>query len=230
MYFVSLNIENTNENEIRLKLNSKSFEWLNLIESKLRKAIFMSASNKASRSNQLTFLIVQKTYNSISDVFFMLYFEFINRDPYFVCWKEKIEAILKKSNKSNYIASKTYRIITLLNYLKKNFEKIIASRLFSFEQTFDLLDLNQMKERKDLIAIDAVMNLTHDIELSLKERKSTTCVFLNIKRAYDYVSLKQLLNVMKKLYLSSQVLRWINEFMNDRSIELTFFKKKQEKR
>jgi hypothetical protein len=64
-----------------------------------------------------------------------------------------------------------------------------------------------MRERKELSAIDAVMNLTHDIELSLKEKKSTTCVFLDVKEAYDYVSIKQLLNVMKKLHLSSQVLR-----------------------
>ncbi len=121
----------------------------------------------------LTFLIVQKTYNLISNVFYMLYSEFINRDHHFVCWREEIEAILKKSNKSDYIASKAYRIITLLNCLRKISKKIIASRLSYFEQTFDLLDLNQMNERKELSAVDAVMNLTHDIELSLKEKKST---------------------------------------------------------
>jgi hypothetical protein len=74
------------------------------------------------------------------------------------------------------------------------------------------------------------MNLTHDIEFSSKEKKNITCVFLNVKEAYDYVSIKQLLNVMKKLQLSSQVLKWIEEFMNDRSIELAFDDKKQEKR
>jgi hypothetical protein len=118
-----------------------------------------------------------------------------------------VKAILKKSNKSNYTASKTYKIITLLNCLKEIFEKIIASQLFFFEQTFDLLDLNQTRERKKLSAVDAIMNLTHDIELSLKERKSTTCVFLDVKDAYDYVSTKQLLNVMKKLHLSSQTFK-----------------------
>ncbi len=106
----------------------------------------------------------------------------------------------------------------------------MTSRLSYFEQTSDLLDLNQMSERKGLSAIDAIMNLTHDIEMSLKEKKSTTCVFLDIKDAYDYVSIKQLLNVMKKLHLSSQILEWIEEFMNNRSIELAFDEKKQEKR
>jgi flagellar hook-basal body complex protein FliE len=121
MYSISSNVENTsNETKIRLKLNSDLFEWSNLIESELRKAIFISASNKASKSDQLIFLIVQKAYNSISNIFFMLYSELINRDHHFVCWREEIEAILKKSNKSNYTASKAYRIITLLNCLEKS--------------------------------------------------------------------------------------------------------------
>jgi hypothetical protein len=112
MYSKSSDVENTNdENEIRLNLNSDSFEWSELIESKLRNAIFTSASNKASRSDQLTFLIVQKAYNSISDVFLLLYFKLISREHHLVCWREEIEAILKKSNKSNYIVPKAYRII-----------------------------------------------------------------------------------------------------------------------
>ena len=110
----------------------------------------------------------------------------------------------------------------IVKLLEKISEKIVVSRLSYFEQISDLLDLNQMRERKDLSAIDAIMNLTHDIELSLKEKKNTTCVFLDIKDAYDYVSLKQLLNVMKKLHLSTQVIIWIEEFMSDRSIELAF--------
>jgi hypothetical protein len=134
MYSSSSNIKNaSDEIEIRLSLNSDSFEWSNLIELELRQAICTFASNKALESDQLIFLIFQKAYNSISDVFFMLYFEFINRNHHLVCWRERIEAILKKSNKSNYTASKTYRIITLLNCLEKTSKKIIASRLFFFE-------------------------------------------------------------------------------------------------
>ncbi len=100
MYSTSSDVENTSdETKIRWKLNSNSFEWSNLIESEFRKAIFIFASNKASRSDQLIFLIVQKAYNSISNVFFMLYSKLINRDHHSVCWREEIKATLKKSNK-----------------------------------------------------------------------------------------------------------------------------------
>jgi hypothetical protein len=34
-----------------------------------------------------------------------------------------------------------------------------------------------MSKRKELSAIDAVMNLTHDIELSLKEKKARRVFF-----------------------------------------------------
>jgi hypothetical protein len=52
MYSISSEIENmSDDTEIRLNLNSKSYEWSDLIESKLRKAIFISASNKASKSD-----------------------------------------------------------------------------------------------------------------------------------------------------------------------------------
>ncbi len=88
---------------------------------------------------------------------------------------------------------------------KKNLEENNRFTIILFEQTSDLLDSNQMRERKELLTVEAVMNLTHDIKLSLKERKSTTCVFLNVKDAYDYVSTKQLLNVIKKLHLSFQI-------------------------
>jgi hypothetical protein len=173
---------------------------------KTSKAIFTSASNKTSRLNQLIFLIVQKAYNSISDVFFLLYAELIHRDHHFVCWRERIEAILKKSNKSKYIASKVYRIITLLNCLEKISKKIMTSRLSYFEQTSDLLDSTQMSEWKELFAINAVMNLTNDIESSLKEKKSITCVFLNIKEIYDYVSIKQLLKSWKSFIYQHKLL------------------------
>jgi hypothetical protein len=73
------------------------------------------------------------------------------------------------------------------------------------------------------------MNLIHDIISSLKEKKNITYVFLNIKKVYDYVSIKQLLNVMNKLYLSTQTLKWVKEFMNDRLIELTFNEKSKKR-
>jgi len=74
--------------------------------------------------------------------------------------------ILKKSNKLNYSISKTYRIITLLNCLNKVAEKIIAMQLsYTAEINDKLLNFDQMKDRKQRSAINAVLNLVHDVQM-----------------------------------------------------------------
>ena len=54
--------------------------------------------------------------------------------------KEETKVILKKLEKSDYSILKVYRIIILLNYVKKVSEKIIAIRLLYLVETLDLLD------------------------------------------------------------------------------------------
>ena len=53
----------------------------------------------------------------------------IKQDSHSEHWRKRIEAILKKSNKSDYSNFKAYRIITLLECMSKISEKIIANRL-----------------------------------------------------------------------------------------------------
>ncbi|MBD0342806.1 MAG: reverse transcriptase family protein, partial [Microcoleus sp. Co-bin12] len=137
---------------------------------------------------------------------------------------------MKKSDKPDYTVPKAYRIITLLNTLGKISEKIIATRLSYMEQISDLLDFDQMGDRKNHSAIDAVLNLIHDIELSLKSKNVTSCLFMNIKGAFDYVAINQLLNIMNQLKLPNQIVNWVEKFMTNRSIELKFDGKKSSNR
>ena len=44
-------------------------------------------------------------------------------------WRKAIGVILKKPNKEDYSIPKSYRVISLLNYLGKISEKIVATRL-----------------------------------------------------------------------------------------------------
>ena len=68
-----------------------------------------------------------------------------------------MEAIFKKSNKADYSQSKAYRIIMLLNCLRKISEKIIATRLSHFAEHLNLLHNEQIKDRKNQFAINAFL-------------------------------------------------------------------------
>jgi len=64
-----------------------------------------------------------------------------------------------------------------------------------------------MGGRKQRSAVDAAMCLTHDIQQATNNNKVLSALFLDVKGAFDHVSLNQLLKVMKRLHLSQIVLR-----------------------
>jgi len=106
----------------------------------------------------------------------------------------------KKSDKSNYSISKTYRIITLLNCLDKVAEKIIAMQLsYTAEINDKLLNFDQMRDRKQRSAIDAVLNLVHDAQMTKSQENTLICLLLDVKEVFDHVALKQLVKILIKL-------------------------------
>ena len=112
------------------------------------------------------------------------------------CWKKSIEAILKKSNKVDYSQSKAYRIIMLLNCLRKISEKIIATRLSHFAEHSNLLHNEQMGGRKNRSAIDASLCLLHDIQTAKNSKNVFSCLFLDVKGAFNHVSTERLIDIL----------------------------------
>ncbi len=101
-------------------------------------------------------------------------------------------------------------------------EKIIATRLSYIAETTNLLEINQISDRKQKSAIDAVMTLVHDIQLAKHENKATSVLFMNIKEVYDHVSANHLLKICQKLKLPKSLCFWIRSFFQNRKIQLRF--------
>src|SRR5436190_10385734 len=112
--------------------------------------------------------------------------------------------------------------------MKKVAEKIIATRLFYIAEISDLLDSDQMSDRRQKSAIDAVMTLIHDIQLAKHENRVTSVLFMNIKEAYDHVSANHLLKICQKLKLSKSLCFWIRSFFQNRKVQLKFDENVQE--
>jgi hypothetical protein len=65
----------------------------------------------------------------------------------------------------------------------------VATRLGYLAETTDLLYSEQIEGRSQKSAIDAAMALTHDIQLTKIEGLKSFYLFLDIKRAFDHVSI-----------------------------------------
>jgi len=139
-------------------LSNESIQWSRVMKEKIKHAINFSALRKAFEPDDMSFAIIQRAYKSISKIFNLVYSDLIENDYHSKIWREDTRIILKKSDKSNYLISKTYRIITLLNCLNK----VAVQLSYTAEINDKLLDFDQMRGRKQRSAIDAVLNLVHD--------------------------------------------------------------------
>ena len=135
--------------------------------------------------------------------------------------------ILRKENKKATI-SKSYKVVSLLNYMEKIAEIIIATRLSYITETTNLFEINQIKDRKQKSAIDAIIILVHNIQLIKHENKTTLVLFINIKEAYDHVLANHLLKICQKLKLSKSLCFWIRLFFQNQKIQLKFDENIQE--
>ena len=136
-----------------------TLDWSIVSAQEIAIAIQTSAPNKALGPDGMPFLLLQKTYQAVSDllVFNSLYPSLVKHGCHPLCWRQATGVILKKPNKPDYTAPKAYKIIALLNCLEKISEKIIATRLSCLAETSDLLHNEKMGARKYRAAIDALL-------------------------------------------------------------------------
>jgi hypothetical protein len=115
-------------------------EWPEeLDELKVYNAIFTSLPTKALGTDKLSFSVLRRVYNAESRVFYLLYRALFAAGYHPKGWRKAIGVILPKANKKDYSLLKAYRVISLLNCLGKEFEKILATRLSYLAKIGDLL-------------------------------------------------------------------------------------------
>ncbi|KAK8036887.1 hypothetical protein PG994_015384 [Apiospora phragmitis] len=128
-------------------------------------------------------------------------------------WKTAIGIVLPKRNKPDYSRPKAYPPISLLPCLSKLLEKLFANRLAYLANVEpDLLESSQIGGRKQRSAIDAALLLQHYIERHRQEKKIITAIFLPDK----------LIQILRKLHLPDELLRWLTHFLCGRKIKLLF--------
>ena len=98
----------------------------------------------------------------------------------------------------------------------------MAGRLSYLAERFGLLHKDQIGERLQRSAIDAVMALTHEIEDAKRHKKIVSTLFMDVKGAFDNVSRDRLLHTMKELRIPAQLTTWVSHFLTFRTTALAF--------
>src|SRR5690606_12161043 len=153
------------------------------------------------RPDGLSFRSLRVAYEAIPHWFNGLDREVLDQGYHPLCWREATGAIIPKPNQPNCKEVKAYRIAALLNCLGKIAEKLVAHRLSSLCETFQLLHKDQTGGRKQPSTTDAILALVNDIENAWNKKLVTSALFLDVKGAFDNVSRVRLLETMRQMRL-----------------------------
>src|SRR6266850_4306162 len=137
-------------------------------------------------------------------------------------WHSVTVVIIPKPNKPDYSAAKAYRPISLLECCGKLLEKVVANRLSSDVNHFDLLGLGQFGSCTHHSAPDAATALRHKAEQTIRVGRVGVVLLFDISRFFDHLDPALTVHTLACLSVDSRTCDWVRSFMANRSILLSF--------
>ncbi len=126
----------------------------------------------------------------------------------------KIVPIFKGGDKINL---DNYRPISLLDNFSKIYEKIMHNRLSTFLEAKDLISEYQFGFRKSHSTIHPIILAQNFISEALNNKQHVIGIFCDLRKAFDCVDHKILLNKLTKLGISGSELKWFSSYLENRS-------------
>jgi hypothetical protein len=128
--------------------------------------------------------------------------------------KAEVVPIVKGGDKKT---ASNYRPISLLSTISKIIEKVVNQRLIDYLESNNFLAENQFGFRRNKSTEDAVAYLSARITDHLDKKDNCVGIFLDLKKAFDTVSISILLARMESLGIRGIVLKWFKSYLSDRS-------------
>ncbi|CAG4986699.1 unnamed protein product [Colias eurytheme] len=109
-----------------------------------------------------------------------------------------------------------YRPISLLSVLSKILEKLFNNRLVTYLERKSLLNDNQFGFRKGRSTEDAILHLTSLITSYVDNGYKCLSVFLDLRKAFDTVSVPILISRLENLGIRGVAIDWLQDYLTNR--------------
>jgi len=127
-----------------------------------------------------------------------------------------VSPIYKK--KGSKLDVSNYRPISVLPAIAKVFDSIVCKHLTLFLESTQFFSPNQHGFRRDHSTQSAAAAFTTPIFKSADLRKYTGAVFVDFKKAFDYVNHDILLCKLSKAKVKGPLLEWFKSYLQNRTI------------
>ena len=109
-----------------------------------------------------------------------------------------------------------YRPISLTLQFSKILEKLFSNRLLSFCNKFNIINDEQFGFRKNISTLNSIEKLQKKVIESLDSNKYCVGLFVDLKKAFDTVSHRILINKLDYYGIRGKPLDWLISYLNDR--------------
>ena len=130
-------------------------------------------------------------------------------------WKiARVIPIFKDGDKS---AKENYRPISVLPVVSRLFEKLVYNQLYEYLNSNDLLAPSQSGFRSFHSTATALLKCTNDWYSSLDVGKHVGVIFVDLKKTFDTVDHKILVQKLAHYGIHSSELMWFKSYLSNRS-------------
>lgn len=153
---------------------------------------------KAAGPNKVTNIALQKCV----DILALIMTQFINASlklgyhPHL--WKHFLTITLRKPGKPDYTIPKAYRPIALEDTMGKVAESVLATRLATLAEQFQLLPGTPFGGRPGRTTTDAILYLTQQVKDTWQGNGVLSVLFMDISAVFPSVSHARLIHNLKK--------------------------------
>jgi hypothetical protein len=211
----------TNLNDIENSFYSSAVECsTSITESEVIMIISRIALDKTSNLDDIINRLI-KTCSSVLIKLLISLFQICITHAYHLITLKTVNTItLKKTRKSDYITSKAYKSIALLNIIEKVMKSIMSKKISWLTKNHRLLFDSHMRVRSDRSIETTLKLLTKQIHTVWDQstNKMITLLSLNVIETFDTMSHSRLIHNLRKRKISQRMINWVSSFLRDKSI------------
>lgn len=110
-----------------------------------------------------------------------------------------------------------YRPISVLPAVSKILEKLLNNRLLNYLNKYNILSSSQYGFRQGKCTQDAILELTKKITQQLDHGKKSMAIYLDLKKAFDTVSVPTLVEKLERIGVRDIQLKLIKDYLTNRT-------------
>jgi len=184
----------------------------------VKQAIKAPRPLKALGLSGIPHLIIQESLEITAPALTALFQACIDQGYHPKEFKQARTIALQKPGKADYTLPENYRPIALLECLGKALERVVAAKLTTLAETYELLPQYQMggrRQRNTFTALELLTEQTHTI-WNCGNQWVASLLSLDISGAYDNAAHPRLLHNLRRLRVPTWIVRWTQSFLQDR--------------